>query len=332
MQLNDDFEDYNNGKLPMRIRMVYGGSKDNDPGADVIAGTFQSLCKKPIEYFKGVDVVCADEAHQSGTTSVKNVLGKCKDSRIRFGLSGTLQMDNSADYMTIVSVLGPLVNTISAKFLFKEGYATPINVKIIKLSYEDSDIGEKLYSIRKSRQMEGSQLLTLEKNVVVQHKGRFNFVVNLISRTSKNSLVLFSNIKDGYGKRIYEALRDRSDKVCYYVDGGVGKDHREFFKKEMEEGENKVLVASFTTFSTGISIKNLHNIIFLESYKSEIIVKQSIGRGMRLLDGKESVNIIDIVDDFSYEKHDNYLLKHGKARLQFYQQYTDQIKVHKVKL
>jgi superfamily II DNA or RNA helicase len=267
MQLNDDFEDYNNGKLPMRIRMVYGGSKDNDPGADVIAGTFQSLCKKPIEYFKGVDVVCADEAHQSGTTSVKNVLGKCKDSRIRFGLSGTLQMDNSADYMTIVSVLGPLVNTISAKFLFKEGYATPINVKIIKLSYEDSDIGEKLYSIRKSRQMEGSQLLTLEKNVVVQHKGRFNFVVNLISKTSKNSLVLFSNIKDGYGKRIYEALRDRSDKVCYYVDGGVGKDHREFFKKEMEEGGESYTIIKMTFGNVIYEFREDEEIILSDSSK-----------------------------------------------------------------
>jgi len=70
----------------------------------------------------------------------------------------------------------------------------------------------------------------------------------------------------------------------------------------------------------------------VESYKSEIIIKQSIGRGMRLLEGKETVNIIDIVDDFSYEKHDNYLLKHGKSRLEFYTQYTDKIKVHTVNI
>jgi len=238
MQLNDDWDDYNNGKLAMKVRMVYGGNKDDDPSADVIVGTYQSLTKKSIEYFKGVDVVCCDEAHTAQTTSVKNVMEKCKDSKIRFGLSGTMQMDDSADYFTITSLLGPMVNTISPKFLFKEGYATPVNVKIIKINYTNKEIGEKLWSIKKSRQMEGSQLLSLEKNLVVQHKGRFDFVVNLISKTSKNSLVMFSNIKDGYGKRIYDALRDRSDKVCYYVDGSVAQDHREYYKKEMESGGN----------------------------------------------------------------------------------------------
>ena len=332
MQLNDDWDEYNNGKLNMRVRMVYGGSKDNDPKADVIVGTFQSLVRKPLEYFTGIDVVCADEAHQAKVSSIKNVLEKCKDSRIRFGLSGTMQIDDSADYFTILALLGPMVNSISPKFLFKEGFATPIRVKIIRLDYMSSELREKLWMVRKSKQLEGSQLLTMEKNVVIQHKGRFNFVVDLISRTSKNSLVLFSNIKDGYGKRLYEALRENSDKVCYYVDGSVAKEHREYYKKDMESGDNKALIASFTTFSTGISIKNIHNIFFIESYKSEIIVKQSIGRGMRLLEGKEEVNIIDIVDDFSFEKHDNYLLKHGKARLEFYKQYTDQIKVHTVRI
>jgi superfamily II DNA or RNA helicase len=337
MQLNDDWEEYNNGKLPMKIRMVYGGTKDNDPTANVIVGTFHSLTRKSIEYFRGIDCICVDEAHQAKTTSIKSVLDKCKDSVIRFGLSGTMLSDNSADYFTITAYLGPMVNSISPKFLFKEGYATPIKVKIIRLDYQNTEIREKLYDLRKSKtQLDGSQLLALEKKMVVQHKGRFNFVVNLISKTSKNSLVLFSNIKDQYGKNIYEALRDQTEKVCYYVDGGVSKEHREYYKKDMENGDNKVLVASFTTFSTGISIKNIHNIFFIESYRSEIIVKQSIGRGMRLLEGKESVNIIDVVDDLSWKKgerqNDNYLLKHGKARLEFYKQYTSDIKIHNVHL
>jgi superfamily II DNA or RNA helicase len=336
MQLNDDFDDYNNGKLDLKVRMVYGGSKDNDPEATLIVGTFHSLTRKHIDYFKGIDVICVDECHQAKTTSIKNVLEKCKDSRIRFGLSGTMTEDNSADYFTITAGLGPRVNSISPKFLFKEGYATPIKVKIIKLSYTNEDIKEKLYELRKARTMEGSQLLTLEKKLVVEHKGRFRFLVNMISKTSKNSLVLFSNIKDSYGKNLYQAIKENSDKVCYYVDGSVSKEHREYYKKDMEDGDNKVLIASFTTFSTGISIKNIHNIFFIESYKSEIIVKQSIGRGMRLLEGKESVNIIDIVDDLSYHhgsrKNDNYLLRHGRARLEFYKEYTSQIQVFNVNI
>jgi superfamily II DNA or RNA helicase len=337
MQLNDDFQEYNNDKLDLKIRMVYGGAKDNDPAATLIVGTFHSLVRKSIEYFKGIDVVCVDEAHQAKTTSIKSVLDKCADTRVRFGLSGTMTEDNSADYFTITAYLGPMVNSISPKFLFKEGYATPIKVKIIKLDYQNFDIREKLYDLRKSKgQLDGSQLLALEKKMVVQHKGRFKFIVDLIGKTSKNSLVLFSNIKDHYGKNIYDAVREGTDKVCYYVDGGVSKEHREYYKKDMENADNKCLIASFTTFSTGISIKNIHNIFFIESYRSEIIVKQSIGRGMRLLEGKESVNIIDIVDDLSWKRgekqHDNYLLRHGKARLEFYKQYTTNISMHNIKI
>jgi type I site-specific restriction endonuclease len=200
------------------------------------------------------------------------------------------------------------------------------------LTYSNQDLCEKLYDVRKNRQMEGSQILALEKNVVIKHRGRFNFIMDLLSKTSKNTLVLFSNVKDQYGKRMYDWLRENTDKECFYVDGSVSKEHRDFYKRSMEEGENRILIASFTTFSTGISIKNIHNIVFTESYKSEIIVKQSIGRGMRQLEGKESFTIIDIVDDLTWEKSSNFLYKHAKARLEFYKQYSSSIKIHKINL
>jgi superfamily II DNA or RNA helicase len=332
MQMKDDWEEYNNGKLDLKIRQVYGGAKDNDPNADVVVGTFQSLTKKTLDYFKGIDVVFVDEAHQTKTTSIKDIIQKCKDSEYRFGLSGTVQEDQSADFTTIVALLGPMVKSIPPKFLFKEGYATPVKFRMMVLQYTNEELKEKLYNVRKGKQMEGSQILALEKGVAVNHPGRFKFVTNLISNTSKNTLVLFSNVKDQYGKRLHDWLKENTDKVVFYVDGSVSKEHRDYYKKEMEAGENRVLIASFTTFSTGISIKNIHNIVFVESYKSEIIVKQSIGRGMRQLSGKDSFNIIDIVDDLSYQGHANYLYKHAKARLEFYKQYSSDIKIHKIAL
>jgi superfamily II DNA or RNA helicase len=331
MQLKDDWEEYNDGKLKMKVRQVYGGSKDRESDADVIVGTFQSLCKKTLDYYKGVDVVFCDEAHQSSTASVKNVVSKCKDSIYRFGLSGTIKEDDSADFATVTSLLGPLVKTISPKFLFKEGYATPAKFKIIVLKYND-DICEKLSKIKRSKQLEGSQLLAFEKEIVIKNPARFKFITDLVNKSTKNSMVLFSNVKDQYGKKIYEHLKEHSNKQCFYVDGSVNQDNRNYFKKEMEVGTNKTLIASFNTFSTGISIKNVHNIIFIESYKSEIIIKQSIGRGMRQLEGKEDFTIIDIVDDISWQGRDNYLYKHGKARLEMYKEYTNDIKIHRINL
>jgi superfamily II DNA or RNA helicase len=331
MQLKDDWEDYNNDKLALKVKQVYGGSKDNDPGYDVIVGTFQSLTKKTLDFYKGVNIVFVDECHTSKTVSVKTVIEKCKDSVYRFGLSGTVQEDNSADFTTIVALLGPMVKSIPPKFLFKEGYATPVKFKVMVMDYQNEDLKSQLYDVRRGKQMEGSQLLALEKNIIIQSKARFQFIMKLAAGTSKNTLILFSNIKDQYGKKMYDWLRENTDKVCFYVDGSVGQDHRDFYKKQMEEGENRILIASFTTFSTGISIKNIHNIFFTESYKSEIIIKQSIGRGMRQVQGKESFTIVDIVDDLSYNSP-NLLYKHGKARLEMYKQYSSNISIHRVKI
>ena len=100
----------------------------------------------------------------------------------------------------------------------------------------------------------------------------------------------------------------------------------------MEEGINKVMVASFGTMSTGISVKNIHNIFLIESYKSEVLIKQSLGRGMRLFDGKEKVNIIDFVDDFSFGGKDNYLLKHSKERIEIYKKEQFEYKIYEIKI
>jgi type I site-specific restriction endonuclease len=79
-------------------------------------------------------------------------------------------------------------------------------------------------------------------------------------------------------------------------------------------------VASYGTFSTGISIKKIHNIFFTESFKSEVIIRQSIGRGLRQHASKDAVNIIDFVDDLSSSDWDNYLIRHAKARQAIYRE------------
>jgi superfamily II DNA or RNA helicase len=188
------------------------------------------------------------------------------------------------------------------------------------LDYLEYESREKLAELHSRRaEIEGSKLLDLEKRLVVENRGRFKYVCEFITKSTKNSLVLFSNVKDKYGRRIYDYLRENTDKTIFYIDGSTGIDLRDDYITRMEEGEDKILVASFGTLSTGISINNIHNIFFVESYKSEKIIRQSIGRGMRLYEGKEKVNIIDFVDDFSLKKgNKNYLLKHGEERMKIY--------------
>ena len=146
---------------------------------------------------------------------------------------------------------------------------------------------------------------------------------------SRNSLVLFHRIE--HGKKIYEQLRQNSDKRVFYVDGGTDKDIREEYKKKMEAGDEVVIVASYCTFSTGISINKIHNIFFTESFKYEVIIRQSIGRGLRQHESKEAVLIVDFVDDIRTDEWDNYLYKHSKARQKIYKQEKFEYSIKKVK-
>ena len=115
------------------------------------------------------------------------------------------------------------------------------------------------------------------------------------------------------------------------MDGGTDKDIREEYKKKMEAGDEVVIVASYGTFSTGISIKKIHNIFFTESFKSEVIIRQSIGRGLRQHASKDAVLIVDFVDDIRTSEWDNYLYKHGKARQKIYKQEKFDYSIKKVK-
>ena len=249
-------------------------------------------------------------------------------------MSGTLANKNTAEYLTIQQFLGPLIMEISPKFLFDNKYATPVSIKIVKMDWMDPEVKEKLSSLKENKtEMEGNEIFNLERKLVVGSDKRLNYIIDFVLKTSKNSLILFQSVGDGYGKRIYDGIRERSnDREVYYIDGDTDPDKRDIFTKRMEEGINKVMVASFGTMSTGISVKNIHNIFLTESYKSEVLIKQSLGRGMRLFEGKEKVNIIDFVDDFSWGGKENYLMKHSKERIEIYKKEHFDYKIYNVKI
>lgn len=335
IQTYEDFRDYSNKDESLNLQMISGNTeKELDPNTEVVIGTFQSLVKQNAEYFANFDVVCVDEAHFTQAKSVKDVLAKCSNVVYRFGLSGTLEKEDFAEKLTLQAYLGPMINKVSAEYLFQNNYATPVQVKVLKLNYLDDDIREKLQQIRKRRtSIDGAKILDIERKLVIESDVRLRYLCDLIMKTSKNTLVLFHNVKADYGRKIQNLLLEStSDKDVFYVDGDTDVDKREYYKQSLESGENKILIASFGTFSTGISIKNIHNIIFAESFKSDKIIRQSIGRGMRLHESKTKTNIIDIVDDFSYYGDRNFLLKHSDKRLEIYQSQGFPYKIYEIEI
>ena len=333
IQGTEDFEDYGIDQIGSKIQQIGGGSKMRE-GCDVVIGTFQSLVKKDREYFEEFDAVFIDEAHHTNSTSIKKIMSNCMHTGWRFGLTGTLTKRGSADHLTIQQYLGPVLVEISPDFLFRNNYATPVAIKIVILDWLSSEYKDKLAELKSSSEkMEGNDLYNLERKLVISNKARLNYIVDFINKTSKNSLVLFQSVKDEYGRNIWNGIREtNSTKEAFYVDGDTNEQLREEYKSRMETGENKVLIATYGTFSTGISINNLHNIFLVESYKSEVLIKQSLGRGMRKMEGKEKVNIIDFVDDFSTVGYKNYLMKHSEARIAIYKNENFDYKIFRITL
>jgi superfamily II DNA or RNA helicase len=260
--------------------------------------------------------------HQTNTKSIKTIIGKAKGTKYRFGLTGTMPPDESAELYSIYASLGPLIMKIEPEFLFNAGYATPIDVRVIRMDYMSDEQKAQLFQLRTNKSkndIDGTKLFQLEKQLVIDNVKRHKFVCDFINRTTKNSLVLFNSVAEGYGHRLYDTLRSlNADKEVFYVDGGTKQDLRDEYIRRLEHGSNKIMVATYGTFSTGISIKNLHNIFLTESFKSEILIGQSLGRMMRQHGDKDRALVIDFVDDFTWRGKQNYLMKHSDERIMLY--------------
>lgn len=317
VQASEDFQDYNwRNRVRIKIQQIFSGQAVK-PNSNVVIGTYQSLVKKDKEYFDEFDAVIIDECHKMKSASIKEILSKCRNANYKFGLSGTIPKDGTLDKLTLMSQTGPVITEIKAAFLQKEGHIAGCRVKVIEMNYAPEKTRQAFQDLAQNR-YESKDVFQLEQNYVVNNEARLDFIVSVIGKVPKNSLVLFHRIE--HGKKIYEALRARSNKKVYYVDGGTNSDIREEHKKKMETGDDIVIVASYGTFSTGISIKKIHSIFFTESFKSEVIIRQSIGRGLRQHESKTDVLIVDFVDNICTLEWENYLYKHGLERQRIYKQ------------
>ena len=172
-------------------------------------------------------------------------------------------------------------------------------------------------------------MFQLENKFVNDAEKRFDIVTKLISSTDKNTMVLFHTVD--YGKKLFKWLKENTTRMVYYIDGQIDKKVREEIRKRMEIKNDVILVASFGTSSTGISINNIFNIFFVNSFKSTATILQSIGRGLRKSEkiGKNFVNIYDISDDLYCGC---YEMNHARERIKIYESQCFPYVIKKVKV
>ena len=290
-QMAKDFEEYGYDK---KICKIYSGQQVFD--SDITITTWQSFSKAPKDVLESFDVVVGDEAHLFKAQTLKGILEKMKKTSIRIGTTGTLD-GSEVHRLQLEGLFGPCKKVISSSELMEEGTIANINIDCIVLKHK------KCHTMSYQEEMD----------YLVSSEERNSFITNLVASLKGNTLVLFQYVEK-HGEVLYPMLEGRVDDL-HYVYGGTDTADREAVREIVEKSESSVILASYGTFSTGVNIKRIDNIVFASPSKSRIRNLQSIGRGLRKVEGKESMRLFDIADDLQYE---NYTLEHLKERINIY--------------
>jgi len=309
-QLYSDFDEYssNNGwDTEKNCHTIYAG-KDKNSEKRVMISTWQSIYKLPKKHFDQFGAVFGDECHLFKAKSLTSLMTKLVDCPYRIGTTGTLD-ESLTHKLVIEGLFGRVRNITSTKELMDKNLLSKLEIDCILLKYS-----EKTRSAVKRLNYQD------EIDWLVGNENRNDFITNLALNLKGNTLILFQYV-DKHGKGLFKLLTEHSgdSRDVFFVYGGTDSELREKIRKITETKENSIIVASYGTFSTGISIRRLHNIIFASPSKSRIRVLQSIGRQLRKSKHKNVAKLYDIADDLHWKSYKNHTLRHFESRLKIYE-------------
>ncbi len=320
-QLYSDFADYNNENMELFLHRIYQG-KEKDTDKPLTISTWQSLYKLPKEYFEQFDYIIGDEAHLFKAQSLTTILTSCVNAKYRIGLTGTLD-GTKTHKLVLEGLFGPVKKVITTRELIDKQQVSDFEIKCLILKHDD----DVCLRMKDSTYQEEIQYL-------ISNENRNKFIKNLAVSLGNNTLILYQMV-DKHGQILYDMIKDTKnigDRKVFFIHGGTDVADREEVRRIMEIENDAIVVASFGTFSTGINIRNLHNIIFASPSKSRVRNLQSIGRGLRQSEGKEKAVLYDIADDLRYKKHMNFTLKHFVERVKIYNEEQFVYKTYKIGL
>ena len=310
-QMYTDFEDYgwSSGTYCQKVYQGYTTKIEKD----VVISTWQSIYKMPRKYFEHFGCVIGDEAHMFKAKSLTGIMTKLHQCKYRFGLTGTL--DGSQTHKLVLEGLfGTVEKVVSTKELIDKNTLAKLKIKCIVLKHP---------SIRE--RMDYAE----EIDYLVSKETRNKFILDLCKTISGNTLCLFQLVEK-HGKILYDGMKGGEN--VYFVYGGTDTDQREKIRGMVEGHTKSTTIASYGTFSTGINIRNINNIVLASPSKSKIRVLQSIGRGLRTSSTKDSILIFDIADDISYGERRNFTLNHFFERINIYNEEQFNYEISKVKI
>ena len=300
-QMYSDFIDY--GYLEAKMQKIYQGHS-REITKEVTISTWQSLYKMPKKFFEQFGCILGDEVHLFKAKSLTGIMNKLHLCKYRHGFTGTL--DGTQTHRLVLEGLFGSVNKVTTtKDLMDNKTLAKLKIKCLVLQYPDADC-----KFMKDQNYQD------EVDLIVRDERRNKFIVDLTTHLKGNTLLLFQFVEK-HGSVLYDMLKDLDRKV-FYVHGGTDAQTRENIREITEKEKSAIIVASYGTFSTGINIRNLHNVIFSSPSKSRIRVLQSVGRGLRKGSEKSTATLYDIADDFTWKSRQNFTLRHFMERINIY--------------
>ena len=315
-QMYNDFKSYGYD-VENRCHKIYSG-KDKNTFKRIVISTWQSIHRFPKEWFARFGTVFGDECHGFKSKSLTTIMNKCTEAEYRFGTTGTL--DGALTHeLVLQGLFGKVYRVTSTRALQDNDTLARLDIRRIILEYGKEvkkNFGKKTYQE--------------EIEFIVTNDKRNNFIKNLTLDLKGNTLVLY-NYVEKHGKPLYNLMKDqvKEGRKIFFVSGETAATDREAIRAIVEKQKDSITVASLGTFSTGINIRNLHNIVFASPSKSQIRVLQSIGRGLRKTDDGKSTTLYDIIDDITKK---NYGMLHADERLRIYGREKFNHKTYRVSL
>ena len=317
-QMYTDFESYGYDSEKYCHRQYSGKEKHTNKLLTIT--TWQSIYKNDADYFEQFDFVMGDEAHQFKAKSLTTILSGCTSAKYRIGTTGTLD-GTQTHRLVLEGLFGPVYKATTTSELIDKGQLASFKIKCLILKHNEA-------VCKQARDWD----YNTEIDYIVQNPARNEFIRNLALSLNGNTLILFQFVEK-HGKDLYSIIKDSvKDRHVFFVFGGTDVEVRESVRAITEKERDAIIVASYGTFSTGVNIRNLHNIIFASPSKSRIRNLQSIGRGLRKGDNKEEAVLFDIADDFRIGKFVNYTLKHFIERVKIYDDEKFNYKFYNIEL
>ena len=324
-QMYADFEDYStydeSWDVENMCHRIYQGKPKMNMSQRVFISTWQSIYKLPGVWFEQFGTVFGDEVHNFKSKSLTGIMNKSREAEYRFGTTGTLD-GTKTHKLVLEGLFGRIYNVTTTKKLQDDNTLAPLDIKVLLLKYPEE--------VRKAW---GKKEYHQEIDYIVKCEARNRLITNLSLDQNGNTLVLFQFV-DKHGKVLYDQIKNKahSKRKVFFVSGETDTNDREQIRKIVETQKNAIIVASLGTFSTGINIRNLHNIIFASPSKSQIKVQQSIGRGLRNSDNGATTVLYDIADDLHWKSKKNYTLLHSAERIKIYARESFNYKIYEVEL